>query len=207
MPLTGKEGTQIEYSDALGSWDFVEKGAACDELGNRQLTLELWRDGDPERERHRSQLAQRRAAAIDVAGAGLQASTPPTSPPRSGDRRRSGGAALAEARPEDAVGRVCSGVDLPLEGRDRRLRDLVDRLLDDVNGGCVQVPASMPSKPTTERSPGTSSPSTAASCIAPIAIRSLEQITAVGRSPFARSRSARSAARPPATLNEPWATR
>jgi hypothetical protein len=37
--LTGKEGTQIEYKYALGSWDYVEKGAACDEIGNRQLTL------------------------------------------------------------------------------------------------------------------------------------------------------------------------
>jgi glycosidase len=36
---TGKEGTQIEYKYTLGSWDFVEKGAACDEIGNRQLTL------------------------------------------------------------------------------------------------------------------------------------------------------------------------
>lgn len=39
ITLTGKEGTQIEYKYALGSWDYVEKGAACDEIGNRQLTL------------------------------------------------------------------------------------------------------------------------------------------------------------------------
>jgi len=39
ITLTGKEGTQIEYKYALGSWDYVEKGAACDELANRQLTL------------------------------------------------------------------------------------------------------------------------------------------------------------------------
>src|SRR4029450_10642867 len=63
----------------------------------------------------------------------------------------------------------------------------------------------MPSKPTTDRSRGTSSPRANASCIAPIAIRSLEQITAVGRSPFEASRSARSALRPPATLQAPCA--
>jgi glycosidase len=39
ITLTGKEGTQIEYKYTLGSWDYVEKGAACEELANRQLTL------------------------------------------------------------------------------------------------------------------------------------------------------------------------
>ena len=39
ITLTGLEGTQIEYKYALGSWDYVEKGASCDELGNRLLTL------------------------------------------------------------------------------------------------------------------------------------------------------------------------
>ena len=39
VTFTGKESTQLEYKYALGSWDFVEKGAACDELANRQLTL------------------------------------------------------------------------------------------------------------------------------------------------------------------------
>lgn len=39
VTLTGKETTQIEYKYTLGSWDFVEKGAACDELANRMLTL------------------------------------------------------------------------------------------------------------------------------------------------------------------------
>ena len=39
ITLTGKEATQIEYKYTLGSWDYVEKGAACDEIGNRQLTL------------------------------------------------------------------------------------------------------------------------------------------------------------------------
>jgi hypothetical protein len=39
ITLTGKETTQVEYKYALGSWDYVEKGATCDEIGNRQLTL------------------------------------------------------------------------------------------------------------------------------------------------------------------------
>lgn len=44
--LTGKEATQIEYKYTLGSWDFVEKGAACDEIANRQLTLTYGADGN-----------------------------------------------------------------------------------------------------------------------------------------------------------------
>ena len=36
---TGKESTQLEYKYTLGSFDYVEKGAACDEIANRQLTL------------------------------------------------------------------------------------------------------------------------------------------------------------------------
>lgn len=39
ITLSGKEGTQIEYKYTLGSWDYVEKGASCDEIANRQLTL------------------------------------------------------------------------------------------------------------------------------------------------------------------------
>jgi len=39
ITLTGKEFTQIEYKYTLGSWDFVEKGVACAEIANRQLTL------------------------------------------------------------------------------------------------------------------------------------------------------------------------
>ncbi len=39
ITLTGDEGTQIEYKYALGSWDYVEKDAACGEIANRQLTL------------------------------------------------------------------------------------------------------------------------------------------------------------------------
>jgi hypothetical protein len=39
ITLTGKGGTQIEYTYALGSWDYVEKDGTCNEIGNRQLTL------------------------------------------------------------------------------------------------------------------------------------------------------------------------
>ena len=39
ITLTGKETTQIEYTYALGSWDFVEKDGACGEIANRQLML------------------------------------------------------------------------------------------------------------------------------------------------------------------------
>ena len=39
ITFTGKEGVQIEYKYALGSWDYVEKDGACGEVANRQLTL------------------------------------------------------------------------------------------------------------------------------------------------------------------------
>jgi len=39
ITLTGKEGVQIEYKYALGSWDYVEKDGTCGEVANRQLTL------------------------------------------------------------------------------------------------------------------------------------------------------------------------
>jgi len=45
LVLTGKESTAIEYKYTLGSWDYVEKGAACDELANRQLTLSYGASG------------------------------------------------------------------------------------------------------------------------------------------------------------------
>jgi len=45
IPFTGKENTQIEYKYTLGDWEHVEKGASCDELGNRQLTLTYGTDG------------------------------------------------------------------------------------------------------------------------------------------------------------------
>jgi len=45
ITFTGKENTQIEYKYTLGDWDHVEKGASCDELGNRLLTLTYGTDG------------------------------------------------------------------------------------------------------------------------------------------------------------------
>ncbi|MBZ5547950.1 MAG: alpha-glucosidase C-terminal domain-containing protein [Acidobacteriia bacterium] len=39
ITLTGNEGVQLQYKYTLGSWDYVEKGAVCDEIANRQLTL------------------------------------------------------------------------------------------------------------------------------------------------------------------------
>lgn len=39
LTLTGREATQIEYKFTLGDWEHVEKGGACDEIGNRMLTL------------------------------------------------------------------------------------------------------------------------------------------------------------------------
>ena len=45
ITFTGREGTQIEYKYTLGSWDFVEKGAACEEIANRTLTLNYGADG------------------------------------------------------------------------------------------------------------------------------------------------------------------
>ncbi len=45
ITLTGLETTPIEYKYALGSWDYVEKGATCEELGNRQLTLSYGSNG------------------------------------------------------------------------------------------------------------------------------------------------------------------
>lgn len=45
ITLTGKEGTQIEYKYALGSWDFVEKDGSCGETANRTLTLSYGSNG------------------------------------------------------------------------------------------------------------------------------------------------------------------
>jgi glycosidase/fibronectin type 3 domain-containing protein len=39
ITLHGRESTQLEYKYTLGDWEHVEKGASCDELPNRQLTL------------------------------------------------------------------------------------------------------------------------------------------------------------------------
>ena len=46
ITLTGDESTQIEYKYTLGSWDYVEKGSSCEELGNRLLTLSYGENGD-----------------------------------------------------------------------------------------------------------------------------------------------------------------
>jgi fibronectin type 3 domain-containing protein len=45
VTLSGKENTQIEYKFTLGDWEHVEKGASCDEIGNRLLTLNYGTDG------------------------------------------------------------------------------------------------------------------------------------------------------------------
>ena len=40
-----QETTALEYKYTLGDWEHVEKGAACDELVDRQLTLSSARRG------------------------------------------------------------------------------------------------------------------------------------------------------------------
>ncbi len=39
------EGYHLEYKYALGSWDYVEKGITCEELGNRTVTVYYGPDG------------------------------------------------------------------------------------------------------------------------------------------------------------------
>jgi hypothetical protein len=39
ITLSGLESTQLQYKYVLGDWNFVEKGAACDELANRTVTV------------------------------------------------------------------------------------------------------------------------------------------------------------------------
>ncbi len=39
ITLTIVEGTNLEYKYVLGDWNYVEKGAACEELGNRTMTV------------------------------------------------------------------------------------------------------------------------------------------------------------------------
>jgi hypothetical protein len=46
ITLSGLEGTEIEYKYTLGSWDFVEKGASCEEIANRTLILQYGTDGN-----------------------------------------------------------------------------------------------------------------------------------------------------------------
>ncbi|MBN1640470.1 MAG: alpha-amylase [Anaerolineae bacterium] len=45
ITLTFDEGTQIEYKYTRGSWTYVEKGATCEEISNRQLTVLYGADG------------------------------------------------------------------------------------------------------------------------------------------------------------------
>ncbi|HET9495100.1 MAG TPA: alpha-amylase family glycosyl hydrolase [Chloroflexia bacterium] len=45
VTLSLPEGLQLEYKYALGSWDYVEKGASCEELGNRLLTVAYGSNG------------------------------------------------------------------------------------------------------------------------------------------------------------------
>jgi hypothetical protein len=45
ITVTGRETTQLAYKFALGSWDYVEKGSACDEIADRQLTLSYGSNG------------------------------------------------------------------------------------------------------------------------------------------------------------------
>jgi len=48
ITLTGEEGTNIQYKYTLGSADFfdVEKGASCEEISNRLLSLSYGTDGN-----------------------------------------------------------------------------------------------------------------------------------------------------------------
>jgi hypothetical protein len=46
ITLTGNEGTNIEYKYTLGDWLYVEKGASCEEIANRTLTLDYGSDGN-----------------------------------------------------------------------------------------------------------------------------------------------------------------
>jgi hypothetical protein len=39
------EGTQIQYKYTRGSWTYVEKGAACEEIDNRAATVVYGTDG------------------------------------------------------------------------------------------------------------------------------------------------------------------
>jgi glycosidase len=45
VTLTLYEGDQLEYKYTRGSWDYVEKGAACEEIDNRTATVVYGADG------------------------------------------------------------------------------------------------------------------------------------------------------------------
>ena len=57
----GLGGTQLEYKYTLGDWDHVEKDAALRRDRQPQADARLRRERHPDRERHRAELAQRRA--------------------------------------------------------------------------------------------------------------------------------------------------
>ncbi|MFW6070376.1 MAG: alpha-amylase family glycosyl hydrolase [bacterium] len=48
VTLQGAEGVQLAYKYTLGTWDLVEKGAECEELADRQITLDYGSDGQQE---------------------------------------------------------------------------------------------------------------------------------------------------------------
>jgi hypothetical protein len=43
--LTFYEGDQLEYKFTRGSWDYVEKDAACGEIPNRPVVIVFGADG------------------------------------------------------------------------------------------------------------------------------------------------------------------
>lgn len=45
ITFTGREGTELQYKYTLGSWDYVEKGPACEELDNRVVILQYGGSG------------------------------------------------------------------------------------------------------------------------------------------------------------------
>jgi hypothetical protein len=45
VTLTLYEGDQLEYKYTRGSWTYVEKGAACEEIANRAATVVYGADG------------------------------------------------------------------------------------------------------------------------------------------------------------------
>ena len=45
VSLTFYEGDYLEYKYTRGSWSYVEKGASCEEIDNRTLTVNYGTDG------------------------------------------------------------------------------------------------------------------------------------------------------------------
>jgi hypothetical protein len=76
-----------------------------------------------------------------------------------------------------------------------------------VSGGLSRAPACMSSKPTTAMSAGTRTPALCSSRMAPIAIWSLAQTIASGRSRCGRARISRTASWPLRAANQPWKDR